>query len=294
MRSARFSQLASRMEQTLARCAERPDERAIHHVRTGSRRLDAALDALERETGRTAEMRKSAAKLRKLLKAVRHKAGRVRDLDVHRGLLGKLRGAGEEAAEGEVWQEIAALDWELERQRGLRALKFQQKAGGWRNKLERRSEALLQAARKAGDPPARDKDADLALESFAGLCREIPVLDLGNLHDFRKGAKHARYLAEGGEDERSRRIAKRLKRVQDTIGVWHDWLELTAEAQEAAGGRVTELVQRLEAKRERELRSALKTTERVRLELLSEWEHWSRGRAESQAAQVKSALKKTA
>jgi CHAD domain-containing protein len=282
------------MEQTLARCAETPDERAIHHVRTGSRRVDAALDALERETGKTAEMRKSAAKLRKLLKKVRHRAGKVRDLDVHRGLLRKLDAEGEAAAGVEVRQEIAALDRELEQQRERRAVKFQQKAGGWRSKLERRSEALLHAAQEAGDPPAQSNEAELALVSFAGLCREIPVLELENLHDFRKGAKHARYLAEGGEDERSRRIAKRLKRVQDTIGVWHDWLELTAEAQEAAGGRVTELVQRLEAKRERELRSALKTTERVRLELLSEWEHWPRGRAESRVAKVKSALKKTA
>lgn len=276
MNSARFSLVVSRMEHTLARSVKTPDVAAIHHARTDSRRLDAALDALERETCETARMRKSSAKLRKLLKKVRHRAGAVRDLDVHLGLLQKLSAEGSAEASpgggGAIDCEIAALDSELEQRRGKLAAKFQKKSDGWREKLERRGDAVLEAAGEAGDPPAGVHAAELALENFAELCRKMPVLDAGNLHEFRKGAKHARYIAEGGEDERSQRMAKRLKRVQDAIGDWHDWLELAGEAREALKGCRNELVKRIEERRERQFGAAMRTTERVREELQREWE----------------------
>jgi len=273
MKAERFGAVASRLESTLGRCVEAPDVELIHDVRTGSRRLDAALDALERETCETAATRRSAAKLRKQLKRIRERAGRVRDLDVHRGLLAKMHAEGDSRA---VQEEIAGLDAALAERRARRAAKFQQRAGKWLAKLERRAGNLLGAVREAGDPPVEAEAAELALASFAGLCGEIPVLDVGNLHAFRKGAKHARYLAEGGEDAWSRRTAKRLKRVQDAIGVWHDWLVLAEEARDAAGGRQTELVKRVEACRDRQFGSAMKAAGCVRQDLMEEWERFGR------------------
>ena len=288
MRAERFAAVASRLGKTLERCADETGVEDVHQARTGSRRLDAALDALERETCGGKSVRKSAAKLRKLTKKVRRRAGKVRDLDVHRGLLRKLTpeldsGAvdvKDEADGGAILRQAAELDAVLERRREKAATKLRQRACRLQEKLEQRAEAVLEAAREAGDPPADAEAAELALESFAELCREIPVLDTGTLHEFRKGAKHARYIAEGGDDAWSKRTAKRLKRVQDTIGLWHDWLVLAAEAEEEAGGGKTDLVQRLEAKRERQFNSAMRTTERVRKELLAEWsEHsgWNEG-----------------
>lgn len=303
MRAERFAAVASRLGCTLGRCGETPDVGAIHHVRTGSRRLDAALDALERETSESEAMRKSAVKLRKLLKKVRRRAGKVRDLDVHRGLLRKLTPeldsdprasrAGDGSA-GSVLKQAEDLDAELERRRGRRAEKFRQRACRWQGRLDQRVGAVLQAAAEAGDPPANAGAAELALESFAGLCREIPVLDTGTLHDFRKGAKHARYIAEGGDDDWSKRTAQRLKRVQDAIGMWHDWLVLATEAQEAAGGERNELVERMESRRDRQFRSAMKTTERVREELLGEWEDFAKQRVGRGADGAGAGLAKTA
>ncbi|MGC8550477.1 MAG: CHAD domain-containing protein [Acidobacteriaceae bacterium] len=291
MKAERFAAVASRLECTLGRCVEAPDAEAIHHVRTGSRRLDAALDALERETCETAAMRKSAAKLRKLLKRMRGRAGRVRDLDVHRGLLQKM--SQQVDAEG-VSEELAGLDAALAGRRERRAAKFGQRAGRWREKLELRTGKLLAATREAGDPPAVAETADLALKSFAALCREMPVLDAGNLHAFRKGAKHARYIAEGGEDAWSQRTAKGLKRVQDAIGMWHDWLVLAEEARDAAGGQQTELVKRIEARRERQFGSAMRTAERVKRELLGEWESFSEKREGRGEAADRAEWRKTA
>lgn len=298
MRAERFSAVASRLEVTLARCEDAPEVGAIHHVRTGSRRLEAALDGLKRETRESGAMCKSAAKLRKLLKRMRRKAGKVRDMDVHRGLLQKMVPEGElnldRGAGDGIRGEIGRLDAELEKRRAVTAAKFQQRAGRWREKLKERSAAVLKAALEAGDPPAEVEAADLAQESFAVLCGENPMLDAGNLHAFRKGAKHARYIAEGGADERSRRTARRLKRVQDAIGLWHDWQVLAEEAREAAGGAETELVKQIEGRRERQFRSAMKTTERVRGELLGEWQGNSKKKVNRGSDGSRAALARTA
>lgn len=279
MKAERIAAVASRLESTLERCVEAPDVEAIHHVRTDSRRLDAALDALERETCETAAMRKSAAKMRKLLKKIRSRAGRVRDLDVHRGLLGKVGPEGDERGDSAVVEEIESLDAALAERRERWAVKFQRRAGKWQAKVEQRAGNLLAAVQEAGDPPADFEAAELALESFAELCREMPVLDVNNLHGFRKGAKHARYIAEGGEDVWSQRTAKRLKRVQDSIGEWHDWLVLSEEARDAADGVQTELVKRIEARRERQFGSAMRTAARARQDLMGEWERFTREKA---------------
>ncbi len=298
MKAERFSAVASRLEGTLGRCEDAPEVGAIHHVRTGSRRLEAALEGLERETRGSAALCKSAAKLRKLLKRMRRRAGVVRDLDVHRGLLQKMVaegkvGADRDGGEG-IGGEIGRLDAELERRREGKAAKFQQRAGCWREKLKERSAAVVEAALEAGDPPAGVEAGDLAQESFAALCGENPILDAGNLHAFRKGAKRARYIAEGGEDVRSRRTAQRLKRVQDAIGMWHDWVVLCEEARESSGGEETELVKRIEARCERQFWSAMKTTERARRELLGEWQGNLKKRVNRGADSARAGLARTA
>src|SRR5581483_6757412 len=78
--------------------------------------------------------------------------------------------------------------------------------------------------------------AQLALEDYLRLVDAMPLLDRENLHDFRKGAKKARYIAESDEnDSAAKAIAKTIKRVQDAIGKWHDWEIVAAEAREALG-----------------------------------------------------------
>ncbi len=307
MPSKRFTAVASRLESTLARSVDAPDVDAVHRTRTGSRRLEAALDALERETGDTETMQDATAKLRKLLKKIRKRAGTVRDADVHRALLRKLvpemaaaggvgtdaAGVAAGAAATAIFQDAGVLDARLERRRVKKAQKFSRRAEKWRAKLEQRVGAVAQAAEEAGDPPAENGAAELALESFAGLCREIPVLNADTLHEFRKGAKHARYMAEAGEDDWSRSTAKRLKRVQDAIGLWHDWLELAVEARDAGHGQ-TDLVKRIEAKRDRQFESAMRTTERAKRELLAEWGARAAGRKRPGRTAERAAMTKSA
>ena len=99
----------------------------------------------------------------------------------------------------------------------------------------------------------------------------MPSLDSGNLHDFRKLTKKARYVAESGQEESSQTIAKALKSVQDAIGDWHDWQCLGEEAEIALDKDGGELTAWLEGRAEHFLAVALRTTERVRGQLLGEW-----------------------
>ncbi len=72
--------------------------------------------------------------------------------------------------------------------------------------------------------------------TLCALADAMPLLDAENLHDFRKATKKARYVAESGARERnSSSVAKALKRIQDAIGDWHDWLCLAEEAKTALG-----------------------------------------------------------
>jgi CHAD domain-containing protein len=52
------------------------------------------------------------------------------------------------------------------------------------------------------------------------------------LHQYRVVGKRARYLAEmASEDPEAKRLVDQLKRMQDVIGDWHDWLKLTQKAE---------------------------------------------------------------
>src|SRR5204863_7313812 len=57
------------------------------------------------------------------------------------------------------------------------------------------------------------------------------------LHQYRTAGKRARYLAElAGNSHEAHTLAAQLKTMQDGIGDWHDWLQLTAHAEKSFGG----------------------------------------------------------
>jgi CHAD domain-containing protein len=86
-------EVAEAMRGTLDACrkdGEAPKVEAVHHLRTGTRRVEATLETLAREAGARG-LGKAAEEARqrwlRQLKKVRRAAGTVRDLDVHRELL---------------------------------------------------------------------------------------------------------------------------------------------------------------------------------------------------------------
>ena len=72
-----------------------------------------------------------------------------------------------------------------------------------------------------------------SLRMFARLARQTKALTADNLHSYRTRCKRIRYVAEmAGSSPESRRVVGLLKRVQDSIGDWHDWTTLTTTAED--------------------------------------------------------------
>lgn len=226
------------------------------------------LEALLRDHA-PASLQKPAKAWLRQLKQVRRAAGPVRDLDVHRKLLEPWV-----AHESSPLQEQAAkLDGWLKGRRKHLGSRMQKQVGKRRQALQERQSAFWAAVDSA--PPGamrapRSTDA-VALEQFVHAADAMPLLDAENLHDFRKATKKARYVAESGSEEENSRVAKALKRVQDAIGEWHDWLCLSQEADAALGKDAPELASALEREVEQHFAAAMHTTKVMRGRLSGEW-----------------------
>lgn len=291
--------LTANLRDNLTKCAQEPDVDSVHDTRTGTRRIEAALETLLRETSSVKGdgLLEAVHSWLRLLKKIRRAAAPVRDLDVHRKLLEKLvkpqkdpagqdrrpaRSLGTSDAdfstlstspEELLVQQAGDLDAWLKHQRQNHTSPLKKNAAGWAGKLEKRLaalEAVLSQRTAMRRRPKRPSAA--ALDSFALLASQMQLLDALNLHDFRKGAKKARYVAEsGGEDEGAKVVGGALKKLQDEIGDWHDWVMLAEEAHSALGDQADELIARIETERDQHYSSAMKMAGRLRGRLMGEW-----------------------
>jgi CHAD domain-containing protein len=274
--------LADAFNAAVAQAAEDADPAAVHRLRTGSRRLQAMLEATLREAGPAADALERPIRgwLREL-KQIRRTAGAVRDLDVQRKLLETWTGKqmptqntapGSEASPLAEIKQAEVLDAWLKNERKRLAHGMQKQIRKRQQGLAEAQAAVFTAITRAplGRPrAARTADA-VALEEFVRAADAMPLLHAENLHDFRKATKKARYLAEAGAEGESG-VAKALKRVQDAIGEWHDWLCLGEEARAALGQDAPELTAAFSGEIERHFAAALKTTQSMRGRLLGEW-----------------------
>jgi CHAD domain-containing protein len=299
--------LAAKLRENLAKCGDDPDVDPVHDTRTGTRRLQATLEDLVRasQEGDDGEsVRAAAAATMKTLKKIRREAGPVRDLDVHRKLLEKLVKRAVEPCEDKkdekqeapdrarigapdvletpeaglrvtgLNQQADDLDAWLKHRRSEQADGLKAQAGDLVAKLDKRLEELETVLRAKRARRARKKPPGvIALDAFARLASEMQMLDASNLHDFRKGAKKARYVAElaAQGDAQAKQVGETLKKLQDEIGDWHDWLVLAEEAHAALGDEATELIAMVEAERERHFVAAMKMAAKLRGRLMGEW-----------------------
>jgi CHAD domain-containing protein len=274
--------LADAFNAAVAQAAQDADPAAVHRLRTGSRRLQAMLEATLREAGAAAHAleRPARAWLREL-KQVRRTAGPVRDLDVQRKLLetwiGKQMPKQDAAMDGEASppaeiKQAEVLDAWLKNERKRLAHGMQKQIRKRQPGLAEGQGAVFTAITRAplGRPRAVRTADSVALENFVRAADAMPLLHAENLHDFRKATKKARYVAEAGAAGNGS-VAKALKRIQDAIGEWHDWLCLGEEARAALGQDAPELTAAFSGEIERHFAAAVKTTQSMRGRLLGEW-----------------------
>jgi len=299
----RLRQLTAALKQNLELCGKEATIDAVHDIRTGTRRIEAMLDTNLRERSQPVlsgsvprkpdlqpdALAKTAQRWPRLLKRIRRTAAPVRDLDVHRKLLEKFKPrkkavvSGESAVESvdalamlpnPIEQQADDLDAWLKQTRHDQAQPLMKAAPKWAPRVEAQLASLEEAMRRSPLRRRASRSAAVtALEAFARLATQMQQLDAGNLHDFRKGAKKARYMAEsGGADEQAGAVGKALKRLQDEIGDWHDWLVLAEEAREALGSHGLELTALIEKERDMHYALAMNITERMRGRLMGEWQ----------------------
>ena len=205
----------ARLLRNLSKLSSNPQPENVHRSRTCSRRVESLLALAPERDGNTKKLLKSLKRLRK-------KAGRVRELDVQIAALRGLRISQAPAGKSQLLHVLVE-----DRAKGLRKLEkcFDNETTSELRKRVRRAEKDLSIPADI-DPVAE------ALRLFSEAGSDGGALTQKKLHQYRIAGKRARYLAElAGKNKQAQTVVDQLKRMQDVIGDWHDWLELTARAE---------------------------------------------------------------
>jgi len=224
--------LFRRLDLLLSRTGAAPTPERVHQVRTTARRLEAVLEIIYPEP--TSRIEKTLQGLRRL----RRRAGAIRDVDVQAMALRSLKIGREAERKARLLEALS--DARAEREKQFQAVIASKKTAKLRKRLQQAAVEIAQAS----VPPEQNGhnwppvwiDFDpvaASLRMFARLARQTKALTADNLHAYRTRCKRIRYVAEmAGNAPEAKRVVALLKRVQDAIGDWHDWLTLTATAEE--------------------------------------------------------------
>ena len=193
---------------------------AVHGFRTTTRRLQTLLEQLVADDDRKHK------KLLKMLNRIRKSAGKVRDIDAQLEALRSLKVLQEPRRKTQLMQNLIELRAQHERK--LRKLLKKQDIRDIRKRLRRAENSMHLDSSK--DPLSVAKQ----------LLRTVSVpkgpADEETLHHYRLVVKRARYVAEfAPKSQETTKFLAELKRVQDALGNWHDWLTLTHTAVERLG-----------------------------------------------------------
>ncbi len=210
-----------------------PSPERVHQLRTTIRRVETLLGG-------------AGDKHRKLLKQLarlRRRAGKVRDIDVQAKALREIRLEGRGADKARVLRYLQKKH--RKRARKLTATAQDELADRLQPRLKT---TLLKLVTHPAAP--RKNYTSTALDRFAKLAASYPALREDNLHQFRMACKRVRYLAEmSGETPAAERVAAQLKRIQDAVGDWHDWLTLTETAERLVSAPHSPLLAALRTRR---------------------------------------------
>lgn len=209
-----------KLSRDLRRLRSKPRSENVHGVRTGIRRVEILLQELAPES------QPRHKKLLRLLRILRKRAGKVRDLDVQLTALRTFKTARQPRRKTEL------VNYLLER----------------RDSQEKKLSKLLQKDLIL-EIRRRLKRAEAAFD--IKTCRDplvvaramLAQIDASNLqlgesalHHYRILSKRARYTAEFSEPStEQRKFVANVKRVQDVLGDWHDWSILSESAAERLG-----------------------------------------------------------
>ena len=209
-----------KLEQDLVKLSSKPRAENVHRFRTGTRRLQILLGEL------SVKLDRSQKKLLKLLGRIRKRAGKVRDLDVQLAALRTLKIPREPRRKTELVNRLIEL-------RGRQEEKLRKAV---EEDTVREIRKRLRRASKNFNPEASRDPLTVARGMLEGIGRGDAAVTEALLHQYRILSKRARYAAEFAEPStESEQFIAGLKRIQDALGDWHDWLTLKQTASEHLG-----------------------------------------------------------
>jgi CHAD domain-containing protein len=209
-----------KMERVLLKLSSGQDSESVHGFRTTSRRLQTLLEQLIPDRNRNQK------KLLKLLDRIRKRAGKLRDLDVQLAALRSLKVPQEPRRKTQFMHSLIEL--RVKHERVLRKLLTKEKMREIRIRLKRASKKMK--------PEAAHDPLIVARAMLAKVVRPAGPVTEDVLHQYRIVVKRARYAAEfAPKSEEAERFMAQLKRLQDAVGNWHDWLTLTQTATKRIG-----------------------------------------------------------
>ena len=227
---------AKRLEAALSVGVAQSTPKAVHELRSSTRRVEAQLELLAMVKG-LPPYKPEAAKVHRRLEKLRRLAGRVRDCDVQDKLLKDdghaISSAIEAPSDLKGTQEKLRRQISKERQRHERKLiaAIERQLP----KLTRDTEALLATLKPAKETATPVDDLLTSIEQK--MQRMLRSRERGeeHLHDLRKAAKRARYQCEAMPGPSAAAMASRLEDLQDAGGAWHDLLDLTTVCHKNVG-----------------------------------------------------------
>jgi CHAD domain-containing protein len=257
-------QAVASLEASVLLCLARPGKIAVHRLRTSTRRVEAQLELLTMLPGLPPHQQPSRQAVR-LLKQLRQAAGRLRDIDVQRDLVrdevagSKVHGAPH--PDLELRREARRLRRALKRKGDEAADRLLRLLHKQRARLPLVFRELLDALAPAQSIALSEAEM-IALARDCFQTRREPRLpdaapqNTAELHETRKRAKLARYLAESAPLSflEAHRIAARFAALQQAGGEWHDWLILS-ESAAAELGASAQLPRRFAARANRARRA---------------------------------------
>jgi CHAD domain-containing protein len=254
-----FEELRLSFVHAVVFCRAEPGIKAVHVVRTGSRRLEALLFKVAEDDPQASSLQSALKQALKQVGRIRKAAGGVRDLDVQMGLAEEVADALRLNKRGSVREEIAEeyerLDGYLRRRRKRYAAILDAELKKNELKVERSLEGI---ADEIASLTSQSPSLLVTARRWARLtAARMGELNEENLHEYRKRTKAARYVAEEQEGPAALRFATKLRHVQDVIGTWHDWALLSELAEKVLGGEAA-MTAALVLRRKRSLTAALR------------------------------------
>jgi len=219
-------------EQELLRLASEQSSDAVHGFRRATRRLETLLGEFPAKPNR------NQGKLLRMLDRIRRRAGKVRDVDVQLGALRGFKVSLEPRRKTRLMEQL--LEARVQHERRLCKLLKKNDVREIRRRLRKASQSFPRAL--IADPV---QTAARILGSVKGS--EGSLNDVA-LHRYRLALKRARYAAElAPRSTTAEQLIRELKRLQDALGAWHDWMLLTKTASEHLGeGKQSPLVRALD------------------------------------------------